>query len=65
VHITDAPYAVDQEDLLEKLVFAEFVFGYLHQKASFLVLPSQVGKLTNFYGRTHLSVNFKEISNGN
>jgi len=48
VHITDAPYAVDQEDLLEKLVFAEFVLGHLHQKASYLGLPSQVGKLANF-----------------
>jgi len=43
VRITDAPYAVDQEHLLEKLVFAEFVSGNLHQKASFRVLPNQVG----------------------
>jgi len=43
VHITDAPYAVDQEDLLEKLVFAEFVSGNLRQRVSFRVLPNQVG----------------------
>jgi len=47
VHITDAPYAVDQEHLLEKLVFAEFVSENLHQKASFLALPNQVGNFTN------------------
>jgi len=46
VRITDALYAVDQEHLLEKLVFAEFVSGNLHQKASFLVLPNQVGNFT-------------------
>jgi len=45
VPITDAPYAVDQEDLLEKLVFAEFVSESLLQKANFLVLPNQVGKI--------------------
>jgi hypothetical protein len=45
VPITDAPYAVDQEDLLEKLVFAEFVSESLLQKANFLVLPNQVGKV--------------------
>jgi len=43
VHITGAPYVVDQEHLLEKLVFAEFVSESLHQKASFPVLPNQVG----------------------
>jgi len=48
VHITDAPYVVDQEHLLEKLVFAEFVSGNLLQKANFQVLPNQVGNLTNF-----------------
>jgi len=44
VHITDVPYAVDQEDLLEKLVFAEFVLGLLHLKASCQALLNQVGK---------------------
>jgi len=43
VHTTDALYAVDQEHLLEKRVFAEFVSGNLHQKASSLALPNQVG----------------------
>jgi len=37
VHTIDALYAVDQEDLLEKLVFAEFVSGNLHQKENFQV----------------------------
>jgi len=45
VLITDALYAVDQEDLLEKLVFAEFVSGRLRQKENFQVLPNQAGKL--------------------
>jgi len=44
VRITDAPYAVDQEDLSEKLVFAEFVSGHLLLKAIYPVLPNQVGK---------------------
>jgi len=44
VPITDAPYAVDQEDLLGKLVFAEFVSGSLLQKDTFLALPNRVGK---------------------
>jgi hypothetical protein len=44
VHITDAPYAVDQEDLSEKLVFAEFVSVRLLLKANYPVLPNQVGK---------------------
>jgi len=44
VHITDAPYAVDQEDLSEKLVFAEFVSVHLLLKANYPVLPNQVGK---------------------
>jgi len=48
VHITGAPYVVDQEHLLEKLVFAEFVLGILRQKASFRVLPNQVGNLQIF-----------------
>jgi len=43
VHTTDAPYAVDQEDLSEKLVFAESVSGTLPQKVSSPVLPNQVG----------------------
>jgi len=46
VHITDAPYAVDQEDLSEKLVFAEFVSGHLLLKANYPVLPNQVGRNT-------------------
>jgi len=44
VRITDAPYAVDQEDLSEKLVFAEFVSGPLPPRANFQELPNQVGK---------------------
>jgi len=48
VHITDVPYAVDQEDLLEKLVFAEFVLGRLLPKASCQVLLNQVGKAKTF-----------------
>jgi len=44
VRITDAPYAVDQEDLSEKLVFAEFVSELLPLKANYPVLPNQVGK---------------------
>jgi hypothetical protein len=48
VHITDAPYAVDQEDLSEKLVFAEFVLDSSHHKASCRALPSQVGKAKLF-----------------
>jgi hypothetical protein len=44
VRITDAPYAVDQEDLSEKLVFAESVSGRLLLKANFPELPNQVGK---------------------
>jgi hypothetical protein len=44
VRITDAPYAVDQEDLSEKLVFAEFVLGHLLPKVNFQELPNQVGK---------------------
>jgi hypothetical protein len=47
VRITDAPYAVDQEHLSEKLVFAEFVSGRLLLKVNYLVLPNQVGKKTN------------------
>jgi hypothetical protein len=44
VHTTDAPYAVDQEDLSEKLVFAEFVSVRLLLKANYPELPNQVGK---------------------
>jgi len=50
VRITDAPYAVDQEDLSEKLVFAEFVSGHLLLKAIYPALPNQVGK-TLFYNK--------------
>jgi len=55
VHITDAPYAVDQEDLSEKLVFVEFVLGNLHRKASCRALPSQVGKVKNFFKQKYIS----------
>jgi len=48
VHITDVPYAVDQEDLLERLVFAEFVLGSLHPKANCQALLNQVGKAKTF-----------------
>jgi len=48
VHITDVPYAEDQEDLLGKLVFAEFVLGNLHPKASYQALLNQVGKAKTF-----------------
>jgi len=48
VLITDVPYAVDQEDLLEKLVFVEFVSGNLHPKASYQALLNQVGKARAF-----------------
>jgi hypothetical protein len=60
VHITDAPYAVDQEDLLEKLVFAEFVSGNLHHKANCRVLPNQVGNQQILYLKI-ISADFKEI----
>lgn len=63
MHITDVPYAVDQGDLLEKLVFAEFVLGNLHLKASCQALLNQVGKAKNFLNRI-ISADFKEISNG-
>jgi len=53
--ITGAPYAVDQEDLSEKLVFAEFVSGNLHLKASCRVLPNQVGNLANFKKENFIS----------
>jgi hypothetical protein len=43
VHTIGAPYAVDQEDLLEKLVFAEFVFGSLHHRVSCRALPNLAG----------------------
>jgi len=56
VHITDVPYAVDQEDLLEKLVFVEFASGSLLQKENFLVLPNQVGRQ-----REKIAADFKEI----
>jgi len=56
VHITDVPYAVDQEDLLEKLVFVEFASGSLLQKGNFLVLPNQVGRQ-----REKITADFKEI----
>jgi hypothetical protein len=46
VRITDALYAVDQEDLSEKLVFAEFVSEHLLLKAIYPELPNQVGKNT-------------------
>jgi len=57
VRITDAPYAVDQEDLSEKLVFAEFVSGHLLLKANYPVLPNQVGKKNNFESNFLLNYN--------
>jgi hypothetical protein len=64
VHTIGAPYAVDQEDLLEKLVFAEFVFGSLHHRASCQALPNQVGN-QQILKRTFISADFKEKYNGN
>jgi hypothetical protein len=55
VHIIDAPCAVDQEDLSEKLVFAEFVSGNLPRKASCRVLPNQVGNSTDLNKKTDIS----------
>jgi hypothetical protein len=47
VRTTGALYAVDQEDLLGRLVFAEFVSGPLLPKASFRELPNRAGNLNN------------------
>jgi hypothetical protein len=44
VRTTGAHYAADQEDLSERLVFAEFVSGLLLPKASSRALPNQAGK---------------------
>jgi hypothetical protein len=47
VRITDALYAVDQEHLSEKLVFAESASEHLLLKANFPALPSHPGKPTD------------------